>query len=130
MASIPTTSFYSMRPRLNLSRAEAILEAIASQDGSDLDLSDDELNEKSTQAPQPDVSCSDDSDEEDSGSGPLTSVGKFPPWRHAPFVSSLPDVPDTPDTETDSRTNWTALDYFKQYFSEEFYRNMHEKSEG
>lgn len=56
-------------------------------------------------------------------------MGKFPPWRHAPFVSSLPDVPDTPDTETDSRTNWTALDYFKQYFSEEFYRNMHEKSE-
>ncbi|XP_075524849.1 uncharacterized protein LOC142557118 isoform X1 [Dermacentor variabilis] len=97
MASIPTKTFYSTRPRLSLSKAEAILEAIASQDNSDLDLSDDELNETSIQVPQPDVSSSDDSDEQDSDSEPSTSMGKFPPWRHAPFVSSLPDIPDTPD---------------------------------
>ncbi|XP_037514183.1 piggyBac transposable element-derived protein 3 isoform X1 [Rhipicephalus sanguineus] len=113
---------------LSLRKADAVLEAIASQDTSDLDLSDDELTETTLQEPLPDLSSSDDSDEE-SDSKPATSVGKLPPWRHAKFVSSLPAAPLTPDTNPDSHTNWTAPDYFKQYFPEDIYRTFHEMTE-
>uniref|UniRef100_A0A224YVY7 PiggyBac transposable element-derived protein 3-like n=1 Tax=Rhipicephalus zambeziensis TaxID=60191 RepID=A0A224YVY7_9ACAR len=112
---------------LGLRKVDAVLEAIASQDTSDLDLSDDELNETTLQASQPELSSSDDSDESDSGA--TTSMGKLPPWTHDKFVPSLPAVPNTPDTNPDSRTNWTAPDYFKQYFQEDIYRTFHQMTE-
>lgn len=70
-----------------------------------------------------------DESDEDSDSEPSTSMSKSAPWRHAKFDSSLPAVPDSPETNPDSRTNWNAPDYFKQYFSEEMYRTLHEMTE-
>lgn len=47
MASFSTSTFYSRRPRLSDKEAERVLEAIASNDTSDLELSDDEVDDPS-----------------------------------------------------------------------------------
>ncbi|XP_037269125.2 piggyBac transposable element-derived protein 3 [Rhipicephalus microplus] len=132
MASFSTSTFYSRRPRLSDKEAERVLEAMASNDTSDIELSDDEVDDPSfvvgDAAPLP--QCSDDvSSEKEEEQNSSSTRSRDATWRRGVSIdSAIGDVRCAPDTSSDVRQHWRPSGYFRQCLSDAAFDTMQEKT--
>ncbi|XP_064475770.1 piggyBac transposable element-derived protein 3-like [Ornithodoros turicata] len=126
MAALATTQFYGttrQRPRrseravVRTETAEQILEAIAANDASDLELSESE-NEGDAVDPGMEAEDNDPDDDEVSESEDHES-DECPTWRRSRRLCTtwIPVYQPTADT-LDIRKQWTPLQYFEQYIDQ------------
>ncbi|XP_037518745.1 piggyBac transposable element-derived protein 3-like isoform X2 [Rhipicephalus sanguineus] len=118
--------------RISDKEAERVLEAITNNDTSDLELSDDEVDDPSFVAPDTarTSQCSDDSSsEEDEEQEPSSSRSLDATWRTGvPYNSAICNVRCPADTFPERRQHWRPSDYFGQYLSDAAFDTMQEKT--